>query len=74
MEFETVIDIIKIGQRVGKKGLKASIKAICLFVGVVLVMISFNNEPRKKKLNRLKTSEQYFIFESLNTKYFIIFD
>jgi len=48
MEFETVIDIIKIGQRVGKKGLTASIKAICLFVGVVLVMISFNNEPEEE--------------------------
>jgi len=54
MEFETVIDIIKIGQRVGKKGLTASIKAICLFVGVVLVMISFNNEPEEEEIKQIK--------------------
>ena len=52
--MDTVMSIVKVAKRVGKGSIRDAIKAICIFVGVVGIVIALSDpesEDEQKMLN-----------------------
>jgi len=43
LDMDTVMSIVKVAKRVGKGSIRDAIKAICIFVGVVGIVIALSD-------------------------------